>query len=171
MKKVLLSLAIVTIVSLSAKAQSSDSKSSDSQIKLDIGATGAIPLGNFGDDYSFGIGGFLKGAYNVSPNVDVTLTAGYKNFSGKTISGITIPSEGIIDFIAGASYLMDGGFHIDGGIGYGLFTPGSSGGFAYRVGAGYKFASVWDVTANYNGVSDVVTTSYIGIGISYALIK
>jgi len=175
MKKVLLSLAIVTIATLSANAQS-DSKSSDSQFKLDVGVKGGIPLGNFGDVSSFGIGGFLKAAIPASDNIDLSLTAGYTSFSGKTVTILgyssKYPTEGIVDFIAGGSYKLDGGFHIDAGIGYATFSPGGGGGFAYRAGVGYKITSDFDVTANYNGISATGgSSSYIGIGVSYAIIK
>ncbi len=168
MKKVLLSLAIVSIVSLSAKAQKSSS--TDGQIKLDIGIKGGLPIGDFSNISSFGIGGFVKAAYPVSSDFDLTGTVGYTSFIGKTVDGFKYPSEGLFDVIVGGSYKLDGGFHLDGGIGYGTFSPGS-GGFAYRVGAGYQVTPDLDITANYNGISDGGTLSYIGIGVSYAIIK
>jgi hypothetical protein len=180
MKKVLLSLAIVTIATLSANAQS-DSKSGN-PLKLDVGVTGGLPTGNFGDAYSFGIGGYAKGSYNVAENIDLTLTADYKSFSGKTITetfgGQTVsekaPAYGIFSVLAGATYLVDGGFHIDGGIGFGSLSAGggSASGFAYRVGIGYTASEVLDITANYNGVSaNGGSISYIGFGVGYRFVK
>jgi len=173
MKKVLLSLAIVTIATLSAKAQS-DSKSSDSQFKLDIGATAALPIGDLSNVSSFGVGGFLKGAYSVSPNFDVTLTPGYISFIGKTVDGYKYSSEGLFSALAGGSYLLDGGFHIDAGIGYGSFSGGgsSAGGFAYQAGVGYRIDGGLNINVNYNGVSLTGgSDSYIGLGISYPIVK
>ena len=182
MKKVFLSLAIIIIACLSANAQK-ESSESGGPIKIDIGVAGGIPLGDFGNATTFGIGGYAKGGYKIQDNVDLTLTADYKSFSGKN-SG---PSYGIFTVLAGGSYLANGGFHVDAGIGYGslsvpaqtitvlgqTFTTASSssGGFAYRAGISYTISDALDITANYNGISKNGTTSYIGIGIGYRILK
>lgn len=167
MKKVLLSLAIIAITGLSVSAQTSD----DSQIKLDVGVKAGLPIGDFSNVSSVGFGGFLKAAYPASSDFDVTLTAGYTSFSGKSIDGFSYPSLGLFDVLAGGSYKVDESFHIDGGIGFGTFSSGGGSGFAYRVGVGYKFATDFDVTANYNGISSGGSLSYIGIGLSYNFVK
>ena len=174
MKRLFLSLAIITIAGVSANAQSD--KSESSPVKLDIGVAGGIPVGNFNTVSTFGIGGFLKGAYTVSSDFDVTLTAGYTSFSGATYSFLgqstKYPTEGLISVLAGGSYYVDNGFHVDAGIGFGDFTPGSSSGFAYRAGVGYKLDMGLDFTANYNGISQTGgSLSYIGLGISYRILK
>jgi len=172
MKKLILSLAIVTIATLSANAQTDKSSS---QLKVDIGVAGGIPSGSFGDSYSFGIGGYAKGSYNVAENIDLTLTADYKSFTGKTFTvagqSFKAPSLGLFSALAGATYSMEGGFHIDAGLGLGAINNGGGTGFAYRAGVGYLINNMLDITANYNGVSKNGTLSYIGFGVGYRIVK
>lgn len=174
MKKLILSLAIITIATLSASAQT-DKSSSSSQLKVDIGVTGGIPMGSFGDSYSFGIGGYAKGSYNVAENLDLTLTADYKSFSGKTFDvggqSFKAPSLGLFSALFGATYGMEGGFHIDAGLGLGAINNGGGTGFAYRAGVGYLVNDVIDITANYNGISKNGTLSYVGFGVGYRIAK
>jgi hypothetical protein len=168
MKKLLLSLAIVVIAILSASAQKTESSSSN--VKVDVGVTGDIPLGDLGDASSFGFGGFVKGSYPATDNIDGSLEFAYISFPGKSIDGISLASLHLYNFLLGGSYKMeDNNFHIDAGIG---FSGGSGSGFLYRIGAGYWVTDAVDVTANYNGATRTGgSLSYIGIGVSYRILK
>jgi hypothetical protein len=177
MKKVFLSLMILAVATLSASAQS-DSKKAASSFTLDVGVNPALPIGNLGDVSSFGIGGFVKGAIPLSDNIDGTLTATYLSFSGKN-SG---PTSGVFTVLAGGSYKMDGGMHVDAGIGFGSLSetvsvPGfgnvsaSSSGFVYRAGIGYKSGDALDFTLNFNGLSSGGSVNWLGLGIAYTFIK
>ena len=83
MKKLILSVAILTLGVLSVQAQRG---SEDKTVKISIGAEGALPMGDLKTTSKFGFGGSAQAEIEVSDNIAVTLSAGYLTFSGKIIS-------------------------------------------------------------------------------------
>jgi len=83
MKKVFLALTIVTLLIASVNAQKGTSAT---PIIFSFGLEPAIPIGNFQDIYSFGIGGSLQGEYNPADDLGLTLNVGYISYSGKNIT-------------------------------------------------------------------------------------
>jgi hypothetical protein len=77
MKKVVLFAAVLIFGALNSFAQSSSQYAGKFSIGLDAG----LPIGSYSDDYWIAIGGSLKYEQPVTPNVLITLSAGYTDFN------------------------------------------------------------------------------------------
>ncbi len=182
MKKVILSVSILA-AAFGASAQSE--KAEVKPFQVSVGVEAALPLGDFGDAYSFGIGGTVQGDYNVDQSLAITLQSGYVSYSGKTV---TIPavvfggtvvypatsyknkSIGVIPVLAGIKYSFTPSLYGSAQLGTGIFTGGGSNTstFAYAPGIGYKFTPNFDALLKYNGFSKNGTTnSSIGLRVAY----
>jgi hypothetical protein len=169
MKKIILCFGIILLLFSSANAQSGSTKNDD-EFKLDVGPMAAVPLGMYGKETSFGLGAFVKGAYNVAPNLDATLHIGFTTFWGKSYGGIKLANDHLFNALAGGSYTFFEGLHGDAGVGFALQTGDP--GFQFRVGAGYRMENGLDFTVNYNGLHAAQETSgYIGVGVSYTIFQ
>lgn len=84
---------------------------------------GGLPMGDFGDVASFGIGGGVSGEYMVTDNIGAGLTAGYILFSEA--------EEGFGDWSQIPVHLV-GNYH---------FMPGEDFNFYAGLGLGMNFAS------------------------------
>src|SRR3954463_16559006 len=94
MKKLLLAVVVALFAVANTNAQKETGVGRPS---LSIGLEGALPLGDFKESHKFGIGGTVKGALPVAPDLDITLTAGYISFSGKSYGGEgKVPSLNLI---------------------------------------------------------------------------
>ena len=164
MKKVLSVLFVVLFFAGFINAQS--------KMALGLNAGIALPMGDFADGYDMGFGGNALFVYHVSPNADVTLSAGYLTWSGKDSSDFTFSS---IPVMVGGKYLFgQGKFHpyINAELGvhfvtfdmpeyeifgetYGgstsetYFGWGAGAGFLYQVGNNMDL----DVNARYNSIA------------------
>ncbi len=173
MKKLFLVLAIAAIAT-SAIAQE-DTR--DKPFLFSIGLEGALPVGDFGDAYSFGIGGTVQGEYKAAEDLGITLNAGYITYSGKdiTVSGVGIfkvPSFGLIPVLAGVKYYFGGGAYAHGQLGAGFGTDEGDGvNFMYSPGLGYLFAPGFDAELKYTGLSssgeDTGSANSIGLRLAY----
>jgi hypothetical protein len=120
----------------------------------------ALPLGTFGDFYSFGAGVDVEAEYGFSEKFSGVFTTGYTNFFGK--SGID--AVGYVPFLAGVRVYPSTGFFIGAQVGYGLLTGnGSSGAFNYQPQVGYT-ADNYQLALNYNSLSkNGGSTSHIAL--------
>ncbi len=172
MKKIFLVLAIAAITT-SANAQ--DTR--DKPLLFSIGLEGALPVGDFGDAYSFGIGGTAQGEYKAAEDLGITLNAGYITYSGKDITvpivgSYKVPSFGLIPILAGAKYYFGGGAYAHGQLGIGIGTDeGQGSNFMYSPGIGYLFAPGFDAELKYTGLSlsgeDTGSLNSIGLRLAY----
>ena len=159
----------------------------NAQGKMAIGFNGgiALPMGDFGDLYSMGFGGSALFVYHISPNADITGSAGYLTWSGKdSFSDYKFNS---IPVLAGVRYSFGKGKfnpYVSGELGVhfttvdvpeivilGITVSGGSAsdtffgfgagvGFLYQVGNNMDL----DVNAKYNSVSSSGGSSnYISI--------
>lgn len=165
MKKVILAVAIIFAGFINVNAQPTEGFSFGAGIRL------GLPIGDFGDVSSFGVGGELQGEYGFSEMFSGVITTGYTNFFGKDYDvpgGGTIEYEstGYIPILVGARVYPSTSFFIGAQIGYGLFTGGGSsdGGFNYQPQIGYN-GSKFQVALNYNGVS-INSFNYSHIGLT-----
>ena len=183
MKKLILSAAVI-VAALGANAQ----KSEDSKpLKFSVGVEAALPLGDFGKAYSFGIGGSAQADYTVATDFALTLNAGYISFSGKTstfpaitVAGITIPAtsfkyptQSYIPVLAGAKYNFTENLYGSAQLGVTFTTTsgvsGSSSTFTYAPGIGYKFTENLDALVKYTGYSAKGggSSSTVGLRVAY----
>ena len=164
MKKVILVVAIVFVSLINANAQPTEGFSFGAGIRL------GLPIGDFGDVSSFGIGGELQGEYGFSDKVSGVFTTGYNSFLGKTydvpgFGSVKGDAVGYIPILAGIRVYPSANFFIGAQAGYGLLTGNGSseGAFNYQPQIGYN-ASKYQLAVNYNGLSkDGSTLSHIGL--------
>ena len=160
MKKFLF-VAVIAVCGLAAKAQDG------SPIKFSLGLEAALPLGSFGDSYSFGIGGSVQGDYSIAESLAITLNAGYINFSGKKVGSYTYDGLGYIPVLAGIKYNFSENVYGSAQLGATFASKGSGSVFTYAPGIGYKFSPNFDALLKYTGYSKS-STSWSTIGpVSY----
>ena len=153
MKKILF-IAVLTAVSFAGFAQSE--KTESKALKFSIGVEGALPIGDFGDVYSFGIGGSLQGEYKVAPELGLTLNAGYINYSVKDkFKGFGSESFGLIPVMAGIRYYFgEQKVYASAQLGAAFSTEkDGQTSFAYTPGIGYYFSPNFDAQLKYIGYS------------------
>jgi hypothetical protein len=164
MKKLFLAASFIIAGFISANAQPSEGFTFGAGIRL------GLPIGDFGDVSSFGVGAELQGEYGFSDMVSGVGTIGYTNFFGKDydVPGLgTIKGEstGYIPILVGARVYPSTSFFIGAQLGYGILTGNgeSSGAFNYQPQIGYN-GERFQLALNYNGLSkDGSTLSHIGL--------
>jgi hypothetical protein len=168
MKKLILSLSIVAVVSLSATAQK-HKESTGRKTEFSIGGVLGIPVGNLSPYASLAYGGDLQVEFPVAPTFGVTVSGGYIGFSAK--SGYSI-SGGLIPVLAGGKYYFTPKFHGDGQLGVSFVTNSGGGGnssvFTYALGAGYMVSNNFDLAFKYQSATkNGADNSFIGLRIAY----
>jgi hypothetical protein len=170
MKKLLLVLSIVGASVFSANAQDNSSTGFHFGGGLRLG----LPVGDFADGWSFGIGAELQGEYMFTEKVSATVTTGYTAFMGKDIDipgggSVKMDGVGLIPILAGVRVYPAPSFFIGGKIGYGILTGNgdSEGALNYEPQIGYN-GTKFQVALGYNGLSkDESTLSHMGLSVIY----
>jgi hypothetical protein len=128
-----------------------------------------LPIGDFGDYYSFGVGGEIQGEYGCSEKFSVLATTGYSSFFGKDFGTGTnsykVDAVGFIPIIAGVRVYPTEQFFIGAQAGVAIFTGNGSSetAFDYQPQIGYNGSNI-QVALNYNGASkDGSTNGHIGL--------
>ncbi|HEX4373928.1 MAG TPA: hypothetical protein VHZ50_11550 [Puia sp.] len=174
MKKKLLILAVlfVSIISVNAQSKSSDDFVFGGGINL------GLPLGDFGDLTTFGIGIKLQAEKMFTDQVSGIASIGYTDFFGKTVtfdnglggtSSGKYPSFGLIPILVGGRYYFSPMFFAGVQIGLGIGTggSGSSTGFDYLPQVGYN-ADAYQIVLGYNGVSQTgYTANHLDLSFVY----
>src|SRR5687767_7754649 len=95
MKKLLIAILILTTVSMGAKAQ----------FTFGAGLNLALPIGDFADSHSIGVGAEAQGEYRFSEMFSGVINSGYTHFFGKEMDvlGTTVEIDpvGLIPVMAG----------------------------------------------------------------------
>ncbi|SDF03333.1 hypothetical protein SAMN05216464_11210 [Mucilaginibacter pineti] len=154
-------------------------------IRFGVGLEVGAPTGNAHDVSNFELGGTARLQYGVSNDLALTLTSGYYNFFGKTVSSsVTTPtgtstvsfkgrSLGMIPVKAGIKAFVGSGFYFSGEVGAGFEVhPIVEGGqkdtkLILSPGVGYATKS-WDVGVryeNYSGQSN--NYGLVGLRLAY----
>jgi hypothetical protein len=171
MKKKLLIISILFISIISVNAQSSSTQS----FVFGAGVNLALPVGNFHNGWSFGVGAELQGEYKFNDQFSGVVSGGYSQFFGKSITAfdttIKVPNVGLIPILVGARFYPSPDFFVGIKLGYGVFTnTGSSSGnsgFDYCPQVGYN-ADQFQVILGYNGVSlSGGTLNHLGLSFIY----
>jgi len=158
MKRILAVATFIVVEFGSADAQSSE------KFVIGAGIRCGLPVSNFKEFASFGIGGELQGEYKFSGIIYGVATTGYTSFLGKDYGGGKTKSTGYIPILVGARIYPMKRFFTGTQIGYGILTSGSSseGGFNYQPQIGYN-ASRLQLALNYNTLSiDGTDFSHLG---------
>jgi hypothetical protein len=173
MKKVFLAICIIAI--------SATGYSQTGNNQIGVGGDVAIPMGDFGDGFKTGFGGYAKGLFGIGEAGQVTFTTGYSGFKAKGSTSEESATASIIPLLAGYRHNFSG-FYVEPQVGYNIFglkykssgisVSDSEGGFAYAVGLGYVVSNV-DFGVRYQGGkpsgsgSDSINWSFIGIHVGY----
>jgi len=162
MKKLLL-IPVLFFAVFTANAQAPDGFQFGGGIRV------GLPIGDFSETHSFGIGGELQGEFGFSDNFSGIITAGYTSFFGKTIdilgTSFKIDAVGLIPIIAGVRVYPSDNFFIGAQAGVGILTGGGSSesGFNYQPQIGYN-TEHFQIALCYNGLSkNGSTLSHIGL--------
>lgn len=178
MKKLLFVLTFICAIVITSNAQM---KTGD--FKFGAGVHLGLPIGDFHDVTSFGLGAELQGEYAFTDNVTGVATSGYSYFFGKSFddgNGGTIKfNYGHIPVIVGARFYPSEQFFVGAQIGYGHYSvsvsgnngygggTGGSGGFEYRPQVGYN-ADPIQLILSYDATSvSGATFSQIGLSAIY----
>ena len=179
-KIALLSLSV--LIAAQSFGQKESKKTSSGGTTFSIGVEAGLPVGkDLKDVSSFGIGGSAKAAINIFDGGDVTISAGYISFIGKTVTGTILkyPSLGTIPLKAGLRFKLGEGFYGEPQLGYTIAkfsgTDGNINGFTYAGGIGYMASGI-DVGVRYEAWTkseggDTATPSFIGLRVAYNFAK
>jgi hypothetical protein len=165
MKKLFLVLSIVGASVLSVNAQDKAATGFHFGGGLRLG----LPVGDFADGWSFGVGAELQGEYLFTEKVSATVTTGYTSFFGKDFGGEKLDPVGIIPIMAGVRVYPAASFFIGGKIGYGIqmYNGDSEGAMMYEPQIGYN-GEKFQLALGYNGLSkDGNTLAHLGFSAIY----
>jgi hypothetical protein len=167
MKKTILALVLITASFFGANAQPPEG------FQFGAGIRAALPIGDFADSHSFGVGGEIQGEYGFSDNFSAIVSSGYTSFFGKetTVLGITVKNDavGLIPVIAGVRVYPSSNIFIGAQAGIGILTGGgdSESAFMYQPQVGFSTEN-FQIALNYNGLSkDNSTLGHIGLTAIY----
>jgi len=178
MKKLVLALSIICASTLVSKAQMAAG-----DFKFGAGIHLGLPIGDFHNVSSFGIGGEVQGEYAFAENLTGVATSGYTYFIGKSFpdgtGGTYKVNYGHIPILVGARFYPSEQFFVGAQIGYGHYSASvsssngygggssGSGGFEYRPQVGYN-ADPIQLILSYDGTSvSGGTFSQIGLSAIY----
>ncbi|MDQ2720939.1 MAG: hypothetical protein M3Z26_14420 [Bacteroidota bacterium] len=143
MKKLIFAVAVIAFSTAAAQAQST-SKSS----MLSLGVNAGIPTTT---GYSFAYGVDLQADFAVASTTKITASAGYENYSVK--SSLGGGNFGAIPLLGGVKFNLGEKAYAHGQLGYGIFTKGGGGAFAYAPSLGYYFSRNFDASIKYLAMS------------------
>lgn len=154
MSKVLIVVAALVLLSLPLFGQSAGP--APGTLSLGIGVETGVPMGDFSNYTSFGIGGLAVGSYDIDQNLAVNVKVGYLHFSGKdyTILAHTInTSFSEVPILVGLKY---------------FFTPATEGTSMRLYGAADVglYASSQSASATVSGINVSLSTSSTDFGVS-----
>jgi len=171
MRRILLLAVLIVSAATASFAQTSKSSSSG---KFSIGVDPGLPVGSASDYSSFAIGGDLKYSIPAAQNFDVSLSAGYSVFIGKTIDflGQSVKADnlkGIPVKLAGR-YNFNGatGFFGEFGVGAAFIQDGGGTAFVYAPGVGYAADGGFEAGIRYEGWSKNGSIGQIALRLAYS---
>ena len=147
-----------------------------------IGVEAGLPVGkDLKEGWNFGIGGSAKVGIPLFEGGDVTLSAGYISFLGKSESfgGVTVKNKALstIPLKAGLRFMLGQGFYGEPQLGYTIAKvsglSGNLNGFTYAAGIGYMASQV-DIGVRYEAWSKTennvtANPSFIGLRLGFNL--
>jgi len=173
MKKLLLSIVLMVIVSMAAFSQ-------DKKFSFSVGPELGFATGSFSNSHSIGTGGTVQAEYYVMDKLKATATFGVLAYAGKsvTVSGQKYknPGQTIVPLRVGAKYFLSGGLY--GGAQLGVAFLGnyaSTTAFAYSpIMIGYEFKTKSDKSIDatvkydgYTGSGGIGTIGIFGVRLAY----
>lgn len=173
MKKVLFLFALIALVQV-ARAQQTNALAKG--FHLGAGINAGLPVGDFNETHSFGIGAEIQGEYVLLDKLSIFGSTGYTNFFGKkfdTEEGeyFKVDNVGAIPVLAGARFYPTPKFFVGGKLGISILTGGgeSETAFTYQPQVGYN-AEKFQANLGLNSMSsDGLTFSNLSLTFLYKL--
>ncbi|MBE9583986.1 hypothetical protein IM792_05955 [Mucilaginibacter sp. JRF] len=143
-----LTLAFVSLLTISTQAQDGGSKSTTtgSGIRLSVGPDFGLPVGSFHDSFNWSLGGSVQAEFPIlKEQLYVTVNGGFQNYFAKEINGVTGEDLQLIPAKAGLKYFPVSNFYVQGEAGAAFLTNKSdvgatkSAAFVYAPQVGYLF--------------------------------
>ncbi len=155
MKKTLI-LSLTLMITVTAIAQGNSGSSREEGLSFNTGANVSLPIGDFGDFWSFGIGASGQLEYTFSDKISATALTGYAYYFGKSFEDFTVEPIGFVPVCAGAKFYPSGGFFLGAQLGVGIFTniggEGNSG-FYIAPQVGYAASEKIDAALKFENTS------------------
>jgi hypothetical protein len=145
-------------------------KTSSTASSFSLGAELSLPVGIFGDVYSFGIGASGQANFHIAANTALTLHAGYINYTLKSTYGSG--SQGYVPVLGGVELGFSPTVFGSAQLGLTFFTKGGGSAFTYSPGIGVKITRNFSALLKYVGQTKAGTaTSSVGVRVAYTLGK
>lgn len=158
MKKLFFSLTALVFMVNIARAQSN--------INLSLGAELSLPVGTFGDVYSFGIGASGQANFGIGGTAALTLYAGYISYSLKSTYGSG--SQGYIPLLGGVQFGLSPKVFGSAQLGVTNFTKGGGTAFTYSPGIGFMLGRNISALLKYTAQSkNGATSGAVGARVAY----
>src|SRR5476651_2663072 len=121
MKKILFSITAIFLLSGYCFAQTGNNQ-------VGIGAEADFLLGpSYSNAYNIGFGGNVKGLYGVGTAGQLTLTAGYSSYGGKSGTIFSTQTLSLVPILAGYRYNLASNFYGEVQAGVGILTTSATG--------------------------------------------
>lgn len=158
MKKLFLALTVLVFTFSTTHAQSN--------VNLSLGAELSLPVGTFGDVYSFGIGASGQANFGIGGNTALTLYAGYLSYSLKSAYGSG--SQGYIPLLGGVQFGLSSKVFGSAQLGVTNFTKGGGTAFTYSPGIGVMLSRNISALLKYTAQSkNGATSGAVGARLAY----
>ena len=116
-----------------------------------IGVEPSMPVGNFHNFSSFGLGGSLQGEIKPGNKVGITINAGYIDYFGKSVDTIKYSDFKYWPVMGGLKYYMSARSYLHGQAGAGFGSKGLGTSFWYGGGIGFNLSKAIDAELRYTG--------------------
>lgn len=177
MKKTSFTLAVFCILSVFLFCTNANAQSTNSNFRLGIGVDGLVPVGSLTNTSNFGLGITPKLQYTFTNKFAVTLTSGFYNFFGKTITladglGGTVSLKTKLQIVPvklGARYFVTPDFYVAGEAGVGFEVENGSGPTDLLLSPAVGYASKhWDVSLRYEDIThNSNSVGFLGLRVAY----
>jgi hypothetical protein len=147
MIKLFLTAFIFTLCVGLANAQKEIKRSSGNTFSL--GVESFLPIGLFGQVYSYGVGASAQENFSIDKNLALTIYAAYLNYSLKSTYGGG--SDGYIPVLGGAEINLSSLLYASARVGITFRTQGLGNAFTFSPGVGFKISRNFTALLKYVG--------------------
>ncbi|WP_369992858.1 outer membrane beta-barrel protein [Winogradskyella sp.] len=140
--------------------------------EFNAGISAALPIGDAGDGWTFGVNVDLNYLWEVSDDFQAGVTAGVGHYFGDEIGGFEIEDATFLPIGAAGRFAVSEEFTLGADLGYGigLAPDGNDGGFYYAPRVQYGVSDALDIVLAYRGVSlDGGSFDAITLGVEFGL--
>ena len=147
---------------------------------MKLGVNAALPIGDAGDFFSFGVAGDLAFVWGISDNFGAGLVTGFTHYFGKDVDDVFVgdfevevesSDYSFIPIAGTARFNLSESFSVGTDLGYAIaITDGADGGFYYAPRVQYMVSENMDIVLSYRGVSaNGGSLDAIALGLQFGL--